>query len=270
MCTVSVIVPIYNTEAYLEACLDSLIGQTLQDIEIILVNDGSTDQSGEIAEAYSRKDSRIKLICQTNQGLGNARNAGLDLAKGKYIAFVDSDDWVIAKAYERLVSVAEQYKADMVMGNLLYCFENGKRMDRFRRKDKTVFENALSGRDCFVRLSEQSAFNPMVVTYLYRRDLIETNLLRFEPVFHEDALWTPVAMCLATCVKVIDFNFYAYRQRPGSIMYSDIGSQRYQALSYVADRLLDFTNKHSIENEDWELKSHLLCRIIWLHRFANR
>ena len=102
---VSVIVPVYNCEKYLKKCLDSLVNQTLKDIEIICVNDGSTDNSGRILEEYT--DSRIKIITKENGGLSSARNAGIAVAKGEYLGFVDSDDWVDLDFYEKLYNTAK-------------------------------------------------------------------------------------------------------------------------------------------------------------------
>ena len=99
---VSVIVPVYNVEKYLDRCLDSIINQTLNEIEIILVDDGSTDSSGEKCDEYKKKDLRIKVIHKKNKGLGYARNSGLEVATGKYIAFVDSDDYIDRRMFESL------------------------------------------------------------------------------------------------------------------------------------------------------------------------
>ena len=107
---VSIVVPIYNVEKYLSKCIDSLISQTYKNLEIILVNDGSTDQSGEIAQQYAKQDSRIRYIVQKNKGLGGARNTGLEYAKGNYILFIDSDDYIrnnmvekMAKCWRRII-----------------------------------------------------------------------------------------------------------------------------------------------------------------------
>ena len=108
MCKVSVIVPVYNVEPYLEECLRSLLGQTLTDIEIICVNDGSTDNSGKILEKYRQNDDRIIIAWQKNSGLSAARNRGLDIAKGKYIYFCDSDDYLQTNALEYSYKLAEE------------------------------------------------------------------------------------------------------------------------------------------------------------------
>lgn len=268
-CMLSIIVPIYNVEPYLEICLKSLTRQTLRDLEIILIDDGSTDRSGEIAQRFAYEDSRIRLVRQHNQGQGIARNVGLDLANGKYVAFVDSDDWVILSAYEHLVGVAEEFDVDMVMGNVLFCYSNGRRKDRYKRTDKSIFERVLSGPECLIRLNEQNAFSPMIVTYLYRRDMVEKHRIRFEPTIHEDELWVPQTFCFAQNVKVIDFNFYGYRQREGSTMNSINYRKRYEALLYIADRLMKFTELYMMNSSHSQLVSWLYTKIIWLYHYAS-
>ena len=111
---VSIIVPVYNIEKYLAKCLDSLINQTLEDIEIICVNDGSTDNSAEILNEYAQKDCRIKIINQDNAGLSAARNTGINAANGEYIGYVDSDDWIDLNFYEKLYNAAKDTDADIV------------------------------------------------------------------------------------------------------------------------------------------------------------
>ena len=116
MVKVSVIIPIYNTEKYLKKCLNSLIHQTLSDIEIICVNDGSTDKSIDILRNFASQDHRIKIIEQENKKQGAARNAGMKIAQGEYIGFVDSDDWVDLDYFEKLYISAIKHKADISLG----------------------------------------------------------------------------------------------------------------------------------------------------------
>ena len=111
---ISVIVPVYNVELYLYQCLDSIINQTFKDIEIICINDGSTDNSGKVLEEYAQKDDRVKVLTQENQGQAVARNKGLDIAKGEYIYFVDSDDFIHPQTLEIMHSVAERTKCPIV------------------------------------------------------------------------------------------------------------------------------------------------------------
>ena len=113
---ISVIVPVYNVESYLARCVDSILTQTYQNLEVILVDDGSKDNSGVICDDYARRDSRVNVIHKENGGLSSARNAGIEAAGGEYLAFVDSDDWIEPDAYERLLSAMQKHAAKLVVG----------------------------------------------------------------------------------------------------------------------------------------------------------
>ena len=123
---VSIIVPVYNVEKYLVKCLDSLVNQSLKNIEIIIIDDGSSDSSPSIIDTYASKDKRVIAIHSTNGGVSSARNKGLKIAKGKYIGFVDSDDYVDSSMYERMVDVAERTKADCVQCEYETIYDSGK------------------------------------------------------------------------------------------------------------------------------------------------
>lgn len=122
---ISVIVPIYQVEAYLEECLDSILNQTYRQLEIILIDDGSTDRCGDICDRYASQDSRIKVIHQTNQGLSAARNAGMDMATGEFISFIDSDDYIDPHFYEKMVQGFLNYPEAPIIVCLTYKDENG-------------------------------------------------------------------------------------------------------------------------------------------------
>lgn len=126
---VSIIVPVYNVDKYLDECIQSLVNQTLKNIEIILVDDGSTDESGIICDQYAKYDSRVKVIHQQNGGQSMARNAGVKIANGKYLLFVDSDDYILTEACEKLIYYATVSNADLVWGDPL----NGWDPDRAKR-----------------------------------------------------------------------------------------------------------------------------------------
>ena len=128
---VSVVVPIYNVEAYLADCLDSLATQTFADLEVVMVNDGSTDRSVEIAEAFAARDERFTLVHQENAGLSAARNTGIDVATGEFLAFVDSDDVVAPAAYELLVGALDRSGSDFASGNVYRLTSNGTNQARF-------------------------------------------------------------------------------------------------------------------------------------------
>lgn len=121
---ISIIIPVYNVERYLRECIDSIIAQTYKNLEIILVDDGSSDKSGEICDEYSKKDSRIKVIYKKNGGLSDARNVALDIAKGDYIGFIDSDDYIEKDMFQILYNLAEEYNAEISSISFYKMLEN--------------------------------------------------------------------------------------------------------------------------------------------------
>ena len=137
---ISIIIPVYNVEKYLAQCLDSVIHQTYANLEIICVNDGSKDSSRKILEQYGQTDSRIIVIDQKNQGLSGARNTGLTYVHGKYVMFVDSDDWIELETCEEAVKAAENHHADMVMWSYAREYDNGSKVKYMFWDDETVFE----------------------------------------------------------------------------------------------------------------------------------
>ena len=159
---VSVIVPVYNAEEYLKRCVDSLRNQTLEDIEIILVDDSSTDSSLEICKDFSGKDSRIKVIHKENEGAGMARNAALRVATGKYIGFVDSDDFVEPDMFKSLFEKAEENESDLVMSGVMFVDGNmfsqkgDKELKRGRLCDLTPTMLDLMGLDKPVEMTGES------------------------------------------------------------------------------------------------------------------
>lgn len=186
---VSIVVPIYNVEAYLSRCLDSLLAQTMKDMEIIAVNDGSTDGCGAILEQYAGKDGRLIVVNQTNSGVSAARNAGIRLAQGEYIGFVDPDDWVEAEMYNEMYRHAREDQADIVMCSYVREFGTHAKEKRFGLPDKTRYRHD-EVQDKMLRrligpLKEEIA-NPefldawgTVWSKLYRSELIKDNGISF-------------------------------------------------------------------------------------------
>lgn len=236
---VSILVPAYNVEAYLDECLQSLISQTLREIEVVVVDDGSTDQTAVIAERYAITDSRIRVIrLPEHQGVSQARNVCLAEAQGEYLAFVDSDDYISADAIEGLLEKAIKCQADIVLGSILYCYPDGRQV---RVGDKsTIFHTddmIMSGQECFIRMQQKGCYVPMVCGNLYRTAFIkEDTSLHFAGTFHEDEYFTPFALYKAERVTDLKKDFYYYRQHPKSIMHrQDNLEQRIAALQLVID-----------------------------------
>ncbi|MBR2625444.1 MAG: glycosyltransferase [Lentisphaeria bacterium] len=211
MLKISVIVPVYNVERYLRRCLDSLIGQSLRDIEIICIDDGSPDDCGKILDEYAANDSRIKVIHQANGGLSAARNSGLKIAAGKYISFVDSDDLVDQHFLEKLYDAAEKHQADIAAASII-------RKRRYSKKYRIHY----TGETCVETLPEKiAACNLPQCCYvwnkLYHRELVIDAL--FTPgVYFEDVLWLPeILKKSGRLVTVPGVNYY-YWVNPDSIV----------------------------------------------------
>lgn len=159
---ISIIVPIYNVEKYLAVCIDSLLSpQCVIRLEIILVNDGSTDSSGRIADKYAKEESYIKVIHQKNRGVSSARNAGLDIAEGKYIAFVDSDDWLNIDSLLFLYQEAIKYQVEIATGNMWEVKNNT--IEPYRWISNELNNKLISGKEYFVWLVQQNIYSSVVV-----------------------------------------------------------------------------------------------------------
>jgi glycosyltransferase involved in cell wall biosynthesis len=213
---ISVVVPIYQVEDFLVKCIESIRNQTYKNLEIILVNDGSTDKCGEICEDYALKDNRIKVIHKENGGLSDARNAGLKVAKGDYVAFVDSDDYIEKNSYEVLIKEAIENNLDIVAANALLIKNNVESSPLMKKKS---FNNeVMSGTDYMCQSIQQNSFHVCAWLNLYKRSLLIDNALYFEKgLLHEDEEWTPRVFLEAERVKYIDNKFYMYVIRDGSI-----------------------------------------------------
>ncbi|MGH3390580.1 MAG: CDP-glycerol glycerophosphotransferase family protein, partial [Actinomadura sp.] len=208
---ISIIVPFHNVEAYIEECLESLAGQTLRDLEVIMVDDGSPDSSAVIAKAYVDRDPRFTLIQQENQGLGPARNTGVRAATGKYLAFVDSDDVVVSDAYERLVSSLEETGSDLACGAVRKLSSAGVRPSPMHEKvfGRPVRRTHVSRHP--VLLGDRTAWNKV-----FRRTFWDAHDFRFPPGVYEDAPVTIPAHVLASAVDVLGEVVYHWREREGS------------------------------------------------------
>lgn len=212
----SYIVPVYNTLAWLKNCLDSLLAHQGNDIEFVLVDDGSTDGSSELLQHYANKDSRIRLIRQANKGLSAARNIGLANAGGQYILFVDSDDIVDSDAVSRMVETAEKEDADIVTGHIMCFSKNGVKSLWGKFLSHGIYETGFD----YMKAVNSVAYAPMVFGYMFRRELPIKHALEFMPgLIHEDELWTPMLIARANIVVTTELCHYYYRtDREGSIM----------------------------------------------------
>lgn len=219
---VSIVVPIYNVEKYLEKCLDSLVTQTYDNIEMILVNDGSTDQSLQIAEKYLKKYEQIRLIDQENGGLSKARNTGMKLAKGKYLCFVDSDDWLEPNTVQEIVARMEAENLDLCLYGANGYLSDENETKQYPEGDYNYsinYSGWCSGKELLVRLYAAGEFHAMACMYMIKRELVVKNKLTFiEGFIHEDELFTPYILYYADRVGLQQEKYYNKRIRKNSIV----------------------------------------------------
>ncbi len=224
---ISVIVPIYKVEKYLKQCIDSIIAQSYTNLEIILVDDGSPDSCPEMVDAYARIDERIKVIHKKNGGLSDARNAGLSIATGEYISFVDSDDFIHKDMFLLMMNAIAQLNADIVVANHYLFYDNTQVLDEEVNKcDK----ESLDGVSAIGKLYTNE--QPVYVTAwgkIYKRTVFE-NLLFPVGKLHEDVFTTYKAYARANKVVYLDNKLYYYRQREGSIMQTNFSLRNLDAL----------------------------------------
>ena len=215
---VSVIVPVYNVGKYVGDCIESLITQSYKNIEIILVDDGSTDDSGRICDAYADKDCRIKVIHKENGGLSDARNVGIDSATGVYYSFVDGDDFLKEDTISQMVSGMKEGKCDISVCNMIRYYEDGE-TEPFYVPSHTF--KVLDGSERFETLSQ-----PSVCNKLFRADVF--NYVRFpKGKFYEDTFVYHMLVYRAKMVVLTGYNGYFYRSRRSSILGQNVMTDRY-------------------------------------------
>lgn len=249
---VTVIVPVYNVEAYVGKCVDSILVQSFSDFELILVDDGSSDGGGAICDTYAEKDARIRVIHQKNAGLGGARNTGIEAAAGEYILFVDSDDAIEPDTLEKTVGKSENLQADILAFSFRSVDENGNTLSVF--KENLPKEKPLSPiRDKQVFLSSPSAWNK-----LYRRALFLSTGVRFPPrVWYEDVRTTFKLFLFAKSIVFTDDVLYNYLIRQGSIMQNSNVQRNVEIIEALEDILSYF--KENGRYEEFQNELEFLC-----------
>ena len=223
MTKVSIIMPVYNVEKYLPTSLDSILQQSLRDIEVICVNDGSTDSSGQILDKYAKKDVRVKVVYQENQGQGVARNNAIQLAQGKYIVFADPDDWLESGALEKIYNFMTQKKADVIHFNYIGYNEETKKLkyNDLKYDFKKAFRYDLSKNGFYIckNLGKRCLSDVGLVIWnkAYSTKYIKENNIHFAPNKHaEDHLFVLMSLLNNEKVYFLDEYLYVYRTLSGS------------------------------------------------------
>ncbi|WP_053984386.1 glycosyltransferase family 2 protein [Niameybacter massiliensis] len=213
---ISVVIPIYNVEPYLKRCIDSVIQQTYSNVEIWLVNDGSIDRCGQIADQYAKKDCRIHVIHKVNGGLSDARNVGMASATGEYLFFLDSDDWIVPDALESLYGTIQKEDADLVVGGLYYAYED-KISQEFRMKEENMAFEVLDHFQAMEALVCCESIKNFAWGKLYKRSLIQDIKFPkgklFEDIFWQHQVFSRVHKCVVLAKPIV-----YYFQRPESIV----------------------------------------------------
>lgn len=233
---ISVIIPVYNAEKYLRRCLDSVVAQTYRNLEIICVDDGSVDESGKICDQYAVRDARIKVIHQENQGLSAARNKGLDAAEGEYIAFVDSDDYILEDMYKKMLDKLLNYNVDLCVCQWQYELSDGRQVVKRKNIAPTIYGRKTSLE--FARFLYMGNYENGVVVAawnkLYRRALLDK--IRFEGRIHEDEAVSGRIMAKNISVYVMEEQFYVYAQNGDSLTNKPFSANKFFFLDALAER----------------------------------
>lgn len=246
---VSIIVPIYKVEPYLRRCLDSIVNQTYTNLEIILVDDGSPDGCPQICDEYAARDKRIVVIHKDNGGLSDARNAGLDICKGEYISFIDSDDWISCEYVNYLLQNLIKNNADISIANSIKIWDNGKTEEEHWPSEVLEKDEALKRILFTPTLPLNSSWGK-----LYKRFLFEK--VRFpKGLIHEDELTSYKYFYHANKISFIDNVLYFYFQRDDSISHED---KKYNRIFIVEKQYFFFKNKLN------HFSNELLVYLCWL------
>lgn len=256
MSKISVIVPVYNVEKYLRKCVDSIITQTFEDLEIILVDDGSKDSSGKICDEYAAKDERIIVIHKENGGLSSARNAGIEKAQSSYLGFVDSDDYIAENMYEKLYNMAISNDADLVMCDLYHCYE-GKTPE----KNSCIEKYVLNTEEAIKTVLEAKKTSVTAVNKLYKKELFK-NIRYPEGKLSEDAFVIVDLLMQAKKIVFTSDQFYYYVHRKNSITSSAYKTKDLNVLEAYSK------NRKIIQKNFPKLVDTAEMRYMWAHFYV--
>ncbi|MGM0874227.1 MAG: glycosyltransferase family 2 protein [Bacillota bacterium] len=260
---ISIIVPIYNVENYLGRCLDSLLNQEFRDIEVIAINDGSTDASGEILQEYAQKDIRIVIIDKQNNGVSSARNDGINHAKGEYIGFVDPDDWINPHMYKDMLQIAEKDHVDIVMCTYIREFGTHSKEKTFNLPDRSNYYNDDVQKNIMRRLVgplKEEISSPELLdawgtvwSKLYRTELIKKNNINFidlnEIGSNEDTLFNIHASYYAKSFVLLNKAYYHYWRANTTSITSKHNPNLVSQFGKLYSRMESFLNEKKLGEE---------------------
>lgn len=250
MAEVSIIVPVYQVEKYIRQCVDSILAQTFTDFELILVDDGSKDRSGEICDEYAKIDGRVKVIHKVNGGLSDARNKGMDQAVGKYFMFVDSDDYIAPTMIESLFSSILCENADIAACNFLFTFDNA----REKNFSTDIKAEVLTGSDVFYYRKNERNYGIWTVAWnkLYKRETFGNVRFRFGK-YHEDEFWANDIYQMNIKVVTIPECLYYYRQRGDSIMGKKNIARDFDIIEAFQERIYVYLEQNNYAEQAYKV-----------------
>ena len=231
MVKISVIVPVYNTEAYLSRAIDSILAQSFEDFELILIDDGSTDSSSTICDDYCGKDSRVRVVHNENQGVSAARNCGIDMATGDWVTFIDSDDYVLPEYLQNLYDNSQKYNSDFVMTGIVRVHENNP-------DDKVIREwhELVVDKNDIEKLYEENIlqYQKGPVIKLFKNEILKKSGVRFDARLSrgEDALFVYSYLLHCNVLSVAPGAYYYYCLRDGSLMSQTLASYEVERYGY--------------------------------------
>jgi|GEM_PF-620422 len=252
---ISVIVPIYNADKYLTRCLDSIINQTYKNMEIILVNDGSTDTSRDIIEEYEKKDERIVAVHKPNGGESSARNMGLDTAKGRYIAFVDSDDYIYPDMYTSLISVTMDNSADLTFCDIMWQSQKGSEQIGLPEFTATLFHDNEINEKLFINITHNRLLRA-TWNKLYTRDIITANNIRFAEniVYGPDFIFNIEYLWYVHTLYYLDRPLYHYDNTTAGTSKTSISNILLSG-KMVNDNLTVLAERRGITSKKYKIQS---------------
>lgn len=253
---ISIIVPVYNVESYLRRCVDSILAQTYTDFELILVDDGSPDGCPVICDEYATKDDRITVIHKQNGGLSDARNAGLDIARGKYIGFVDSDDSISPYMYERLIDLLEKNDADIAATGFLNIDQDGNVVAEYPKLECEKVYCRKDYIDCFY---PQIKWHIMTCACnkLYRRRLFDNLRYPVGRVYEDSFVQLPLFDSCNRIAVSTEHDYYYYSTRAGSIMNSSYSKKMFQLIELSMSQYSFFVDKAIKTQQDYALATYV-------------
>ncbi|MGL5965535.1 MAG: glycosyltransferase [Fusobacteriaceae bacterium] len=250
----SIIIPAYNAAKYIQKCLDSVLEIEEIDLEIIVINDGSKDETLKIIKQYEIKNNNLKVIDKKNEGVSAARNLGLKVAQGKFIVFIDSDDFINATIFKKCFEMIRKSNLDILVTEALEIDENGKIL-KIRNKHESILRlNTISGKEMMKNLVQKKCLSVEAWLNIYRKDFLVKNNLLFKDYFYEDSIYTQECLYHAEKIKCVNEKFYRYVRRDNTITTSNdnvINEKRIHSVKSLILDLIKFNKTNKLISKEW-------------------